>query len=261
MGNWDYKHKSVQQYDNPESSAQLSSRGVLISFGPPVFQESGGDGIQTVVCGFVQNFNMNQQKQIQQLFEVGSERRYWVDGPDRNQVQISRALFSGPSILKVAGMGLTNRGLQGNIEQDFYNNILEGEDFNTVGGADKSFWINLGSDFFKNPLGILIEFREIYGNGRSSSYGSMYLTNARVSGHGVRFSGQQRLMQENMQIMFEKAIPLDRGTSVKDQYSKRKEIMEATHNMTPEEFEDYANWQGESSDANTGTNVPNIQSG
>lgn len=250
MGNWDFQHKAVQQYDNPESSAQLGSKAVLISFGPPYHNQNA----KTVVSGFVQNLNMNQQKQIQEIFEIGSQRRYWADNPTRNNMSINRALFSGPSLLKVAGMGLLNRGMNADDLEGVSDHLFKGGDLNAAGsGKDKNFWINLGSDLFKNPLGIMLEFREFYGNGKSDAYGSVYLTNAKISGHSLNMQAGRWMMQESMQLRFERAVPLSKGSTVKDHYAKRKEIMEDTHNMTPEWFENYADWDGERSEPKDGT--------
>ncbi|MFW5895116.1 MAG: hypothetical protein ACOCT9_00075 [archaeon] len=252
MGNWDFKNKAVQQYDNPESSGQLGSKAVLLSFGPPMYDPDA----TTIVSGFVQNMNMNQQRQIQELFEIGSERRYWVDGPTRNNLSLSRALFSGPSLLKIAGRGLLNDGIDGEI--DVQDDMFKGGSKNAVAsGADKNFWINLGSDFFKNPLGLMIQFREFYGNGQSSSYGAVYLQNAKISAHSLSMQAGNWLMQENIQMMFEHPVPLSQGSTHEEHYAKRQEIMDSTHNMTPEWFEEYNNWMGESTQAPDGSNADN----
>ena len=72
MAKWDFEHKSVQQTEGNPSGSQLGSKAVLISFGPPIKSKDA----QFVVCGFVQNMTMNQQKRIQQLLEIGSGRKY-----------------------------------------------------------------------------------------------------------------------------------------------------------------------------------------
>ena len=252
MANWDFKNKAVQQYDNPESSGQLGSKAVLISFGPPNFNSTAN----TIVCGLVQNLNMNQQRQIREIFEIGSERRYWADGPSRNNLSISRALFSGPSLMKIAGMGLMNQGINPNEEPDVHSEIFQGQKRNAVSsGYNKNFWINLSSDLFKNPLGLLLDFREFYGNGQSASYGSVYLSNAKIQSHSMNMQAGQWLMQENMQMQFETPIPLSRGANHDEHYARRKEIMQATHDMSPEWFDEYSQWMGESSAAVNGTNA------
>ena len=253
MANWDFKNKAVQQYDNPESSAQLGSKAVLISFGPPMFDANAS----TIVCGLVQNLNLNQQRQIQELFEIGSERRYWVDGPTRNNISITRALFSGSSLLKLAGKGTMNRGISTD-EDGMHESIYQGQNRNAVsGGRDKNFWINLSSDLFKNPIGVMLDFREFYGNGQSSSYGSVYLSNGKIQGHTMNMQAGNWMMQESLQIMFETPIPLSAGATHLEQYEKRQEIMQETHQMTPEWYEQYTTWMGGSSDAPDETNADN----
>lgn len=253
MANWDFKNKAVQQFDNPESSAQLGSKAVLISFGPPTFDERAN----TIVCGLVQNLNLNQQRQIQELFEIGSERRYWVDGPARNNISVNRALFSGGSLLKIAGAGLLNNGINPD-EHNMEGKIFEGQSRNAVSsGHDKNFWINLSSDLFKNPLGIMLDFREFYGNGQSSSYGSVYLSNGKIQGHTMNMQAGNWMMQESLQIMFETPIPLSSGSTHDDHYERRREIMQTTHNMTPKWFDQFNTWMGESSEPTDGTNADN----
>lgn len=241
MAQWDFKHKTVQQYDNPESSGQLGSKAVLISFGPPVYSASA----KFLVCGFVQNLNMNQQKQIQELFEIGSERRYFVEGVTRNNLSVSRALFSGPSLLKLIGGGILNQSLQSSDLSGINSDIFEGESRNAAAADfDKNFWINLGSDLFRNPLGILLQFKEFYGNGKSQTYGAVYLGNAKINAHSLAMQSQMWLMQESIQVIFENTIPLSKGSDTQESYEKRFEIMQGTNQMTPSWFENYKNWDG-----------------
>lgn len=250
MSNWNFKHRSVEQFTTPESSGQLGSKAVMVSFGPPEYNAKN----QCIVCGFVQSFSLMQQRQVQQLFEVGSERQYWVDGPTMSQISLSRVMFSGSSLLKIIGAGILNQGIQPNNLSGLDSSMFTGDNLNAVAaGADRNFWINLASDLFSNSLGIMLDFLEFYGNGKSKSYGSVYLTNGKLNSHQLNFGAGQWMIQEGVSLMFEKVIPLSKdGSTYQDSHAKRKEIMDQ-NNMTPAWFDQYKTWTGTTSSLEPGS--------
>lgn len=243
MAQWDFKHHHVQKFENAEVASQLGAKAILISVGPARFNPNA----HAVVMGFVQNLSFQQQRQILELFEIGSERRYFIDNPHRNAVQFSRALVSGPSVLKILGSGILNQGIMpgDNTGVAEGSGIFTEGDINAVAAhPDNNFWINLASDLFNMPLGIMLSFREFHGDGSSSDYGTIYLEMCKVQGHGFSVNAQMWLLQEDVSILFEHVVPLSGGAKVQDSYKKREEIMRNLGNVKPEWFDQYVNWTG-----------------
>lgn len=236
MGVWDFKNNHVQQLDNSEVFSQVGSKAILLSVGPPLFSQVQTS--QTIVMGMVQQLSMQQQKQIQEVFEIGSERRYFVDNPHRNMLNMNRALISGPSILKILGSGLLNRGKldKGTKAATTVDpSLFRAGDINAASaGEARNLWINLASDLFTNPLGLMIEFREYHGDGRNTSYGAVYLQNCKIQSHGMSMQSQMWMLQEDISMLFEHAVPLDVGEETGSQYTKRGEIMDAVNTTTGE---------------------------
>ncbi len=241
MAEWNFRQHHVQQYDNTEAASQIGSNAVLLSVGPPIPTE----GAKAVVMGFVQNFTIQQQRQVMEIFEIGSERRYYLENPHRAVFQLTRALLSGPSLLKVVGSGMLNRGIKGQVtglDESIFNG--QGDIRAVAEKFDSNWWINLASSVLKNPFGLLVEFREFHGDGTSTSYGSTYLVNCHVQTHTVSMQSAQWLVQEDATMLFEYAIPLSGGSTVGNSYKKRLEIMNNVSNFNPAWFENYASWEG-----------------
>ena len=243
MARWDFKHHHVQQFDNTETASQLGAKAVLISVGPPTWDQN--EGGQAIVMGMVQNLTIQQQRNIMEIFEIGSERRYFVDNPHRAQINISRALISGPSILKIVGSGLINRGLKESESPKVDESIFRTNDINAAApDKDANLWMNLATDLFNNPFGMLRMFEEFHGDGTSSNYGSVYLQNCKVQGYSLGMQSQMWMIQEDMNIPFEYAVPIAPVKTIQESYKKRKEIMEGVSKVAPQWYEDYANWSG-----------------
>ncbi len=243
MARWNFKNHHVQQFDNTETASQVGSKAVLISVGPPTWEQAAGG--QAVVMGMVQQFSMQQQRQVAEIFEIGSERRYYLDNPHRAQLTISRVLISGPSLLKILGTGLLNRGMgEGEIELE---RLFQDGGINAAGAdPNNNLWINIASDLFNNPLGIMLEFEEFHGDGTSSNYGTVYLQNCKLQGHSMAMQSQMWMIQEDINMLFEYAIPIVPAQTVQGAYEKRKEIMETISVNAPKWYTDnFAKWTGE----------------
>lgn len=232
---WDFDRNAVQKADDPRTGHQLGSKAVLVSFGPPVKKPDS----KFIVCGFIQNLSMNQQKQVQELFEVGSGRRYMADGPTRNMLNISRALFSGPSLLKVLGTGMTNSSMDEGGDNEYMkaNQDLFREGSRKAAATDfnDAFWMNLGSNIFQNPLGVLLEYKSFGGDGEGRTFGSVFLENCKATSHSIQMNAGQWLLNENMQFRFESVKPVDTTSiSVNDYYAQVNEnddgVMNQAHN-------------------------------
>lgn len=226
MSEWSFDNKAVEENERMPAAKQIGSKGILIGFGPPKYKS----GAKIVLCGFIQNMNLNQQKQIQEIFEIGSGDRFFSDGPTRNMLSIARALFSGASILKMMGTGLTGRGMDGsdpNLEKVFRKKDREA----AASDFDDAHWINLSSSFFNNPLGVYLDYGSFDGEGERKSYSKTYLENCKIQALSTNLQAGQWLTQEQVQIMFANPVPID-SVSMDDYYEQRNDLINDINDLS-----------------------------
>lgn len=230
--NWDFQNYHVQR--ELQGGEFLSAESTLIAAGPPSlsmlteFTDEGG--IETGDSGFVypigliEQFSLNQALQVQPLYEVGSTRKYSVPGKVIGNVSLGRVMFSGPSLLKV----MYSYYKQSNLAAPFQfmnedNMLLDSGQPNPnrklldLPGVQAGLpmvkqnpgygdlWINLASDIFKQPTGLLVYFR----NSLGQDVGAVYLEDMNLSSHNFSLSAGANVMIESTSMEFGAVRPVD----------------------------------------------------
>lgn len=190
----------------------LSSESVVLLSGPPKLDQ-GYSPSNLIPIGLVQNVQVTQQKQLQQLFEIGSKQPYFIPGRTIIQAGIARILFDGPSLLQALYV------FNDNGDQLYVPAISEtssalsnpGEPFNlagtdpvqigtTTGGFDTTnnaeFFINLASEFFNRPLGLGMVLYDM----QQQAYGGFYMEECYIQSHRLSVSAQQTVLMEDVGI-------------------------------------------------------------
>jgi len=75
----------------------VSAESVILAAGLP---GQPADVNTLIPIGLVENANIQQNKALQQLFEIGSRRPFFIPGRHQIQASLSRVMFNGPSLLK-----------------------------------------------------------------------------------------------------------------------------------------------------------------
>ena len=217
LDQWDFLKGKVQ--DLGSNGDFLSSESVVICSGPP--QEPGKDYANVIPIGLTQNIQVNQSKQIQQLFEIGSREPYFVPGRTLVQAGLSRILFDGSSLLKA--VYLRSDGSDIGVPQekagtpDFEGTYVAndkdepGEGFGAtsvdapgIPDSGSDFYINLASGFFNQPLGLAFIMKDKDGE----NYGGFYLENCYVQTHSISLAGQQTVLIENVGMRCSRVVPI-----------------------------------------------------
>lgn len=76
----------------------VSAESTVVVSGPPRLVDSVG-AMHLVPIGLVQGAQVGQQKQIQQMYEVGSRLPFYIPGRTFVSASLSRILFDGPSLM------------------------------------------------------------------------------------------------------------------------------------------------------------------
>jgi hypothetical protein len=190
----------------------LSSESVVLLSGPPKL-DNGNPPTNLIPIGLVQNVQVTQAKQIQQLYEIGSRKPFFVPGRTTVQVGIARVLFDGPSLMQA--LYVYNEGDSNLLIPAINENLSAlanpGEPFNEAGedpvvvgnlagGFDTTnttgFFINLASEFFNLPLGLGAVLYDM----QQQAYGGFYMEECYIQSHRFSASAQQTVLMEDVGI-------------------------------------------------------------
>lgn len=233
LNTWDHFNRHVQSGLN--DGQFLSAQSTLIAFGPPslaclTVEPSGTEGeVQSFSeavfpLGIVGRYGVNQSRQYARIWEVGSERSYWIAGHSVGQIALGRTMMSGPNLLRAAYAWYRQGRGNGSIE---VRSLLESADsespivtlMNTnrnphgdirIPPGYENLFVNLASDLFLAPFGILCYQKDSNGD----TVGAQYYENCVSPSYGWGADAGGTVVQENMQIQFERILPINVQGSV-----------------------------------------------
>lgn len=157
--------------------------------------------------GLTQNMNLSHNRQFSRIFEIGSERSYFISGRTIGQLGLSRIMYHGPSLLRVLYA----------YYQDLVPTAVVPSIFPNVGAASmpnphdvrippgyENFFVNLGSDLFSQPVGLLFVIKD----SNQDTYGAFYLESCVVPNHNFATDAQGVIIQESVGVQFEQLVPI-----------------------------------------------------
>jgi hypothetical protein len=178
----------------------------LSTFGGTELTEGAGDDIVYPI-GIVQNFNLQHNRQFNRVWEIGSERSFFISGRTMGQMGLSRIMYHGPSLLRVlyayyqdlfpatvipSVIGADNIGAQ---------TVANPHDVKIAPGYE-NLYLNLASDMFNQPVGMMVYFRD----SNEDTVGSIYLESCYVPNHTLSTDAQGTVLQENAALQFERGF-------------------------------------------------------
>lgn len=221
INSWEFRTKHVQ--DNLVANDFVSAKSVLIAAGPPRKEDIGQNFNSLYPIGVVDNIAIAQNKGLQTIFEIGSDQRYFLPGRTINQVNLGRILFYGPSLLRVLyayyppesiGLGsaaqpIANVGQEGVYLKDDNRTpqvrLAPGSAGGGQGANNTDFWLNLASDVFDHPLGLMLWFE----SGDGKPYGACYLAETYVQAHQFTVNANNVIVAEGISAQFAQIVPID----------------------------------------------------
>ncbi len=201
--------------------AYVNAAHTLLAAGPPRIANIGGAAAfaqaisgsgqaanQIVLpIGIIQNFSVSHNRQFSRIFEMGSERSYFISGRTVGQLGLGRIYYNGSSLLRILYA----------YYQDLVPPTFVPAMFPNAGAAAQSnphdviippgyenIYINLASDLFTQPIGVLFYIRDI----NQDSLGAVYFEGCYVPQHGLNTDSQGVLIQESVGLQFERAVPV-----------------------------------------------------
>jgi hypothetical protein len=159
--------------------------------------------------GVVQNFNLSHNRQFNRIFEIGSERSFFISGRTVGQLGLARVMYWGPSLLRVLYayyqdlLGATVIPSVIGPENLGVSTVANPHNVKIAPGYE-NLYLNLASDLFNQPVGLMAYFRD----SNEDTMGSVYLEACYIPNHTIATDAQGTIIQENCAVQFERAVPV-----------------------------------------------------
>ncbi len=187
LATWNFKNAHVQTDGlTAEIGNYVSSESVVLC----AFSTQGANPTpaELIPIGVLQNVGIQQQKQINQLYEIGSRKAYFIPGRVMIQIQLSRVLFNGDSLMAVLYGGATDATEGGDNAGSSYTN--------SEGTSTGKFYMNLAADFFNSRLDLAIIVQDSQGD----PAGAVIFRECFIQAHGMGISSNQTIVAENVSL-------------------------------------------------------------
>ena len=203
----------------------LNGQFILICAGPPFYNQvdmPGEGGSLVYPIGLTQNVALSQNKAISRIFEIGSDRSYFISGRSVGQLSLGRVVYHGPSLLR-ALYAYYDTSADADANSFKMRSLLA----NSAGGVNPftaddgaethsglhsvkippgydNMFLNLASDLFSQPLGLMLLFKD----NQENTVGSVYLDQCYIPQHSIAVDAQGLIIQESVGIQYEKMVPI-----------------------------------------------------
>ena len=215
--NWDFQTKHVQDLGVFKGNNFISSESIVLCAVPytgtiPAIDTTVANWIP---IGLLENITIQQNKQLQSMFEIGSKKMFNIPGRTYRKVNLSRIMFNGPSIMKaVSQHNLNYTGSAGTTDVLADAGIAADQldDAPGVGvatgyvssyEASPNLYIDLASGFFNHPVHLGMVFKD----SEADDYGAFAMADCYVQSHQMTITGQQTVVMENISMVCTDIIP------------------------------------------------------
>jgi hypothetical protein len=202
---WDFSNYHVQS--EMTGGQFINAESTLIAAGPKSLSNDPGQGAadpgtSVYPIGLLETFGLQQSRQLQRIFEIGSSRSYFIPGRTIGSVNIGRTFYHGPNLLKVL-----YAGYNGNAGGTNVTKLLDpgtGLQLHRAPGS-QDFLIDLASDLFAQPFGMAVYFKDA----NHDTYGAFYLESCYVQGHQMTVSSGSVLIMEGASLQYDILVPIN----------------------------------------------------
>lgn len=186
---WDFRGKRLERSMEPADFISSDSTLILAT---PIANFTGPAITAARAVGIAQDMSLSQNRQVIQVFEIGSNQKYTLSsGRTTGQIAISRLLFDGDSLLTVlAPLDIT-------VGSDPHDKAGHG-----------SVSLNLASSMFARSMGIILVFRDL----ESQNIAATFFEETFVVSHNMNISSNSPFIGENVSLLYNAQYPLEIGT-------------------------------------------------
>ena len=190
---WDFKNNYVEpaalNADSGNYTNFISSESCLLVAGPPMANLVTDVSALTGI-GLVEGVQISQQKNVNQLWEIGSRQSYFMPGRTMVQAQLSRVLFNGNNLMGAVYTAGAQKVFTGYVVDESDKPGI------TNTGTVGNFYVDLASSFFNKPFGLGIVIQD----SEQDPVQIMYLENCNIISYQLGIQAQQLMVVDNMSI-------------------------------------------------------------
>lgn len=215
---WNFFNQNVQS--GLLEGRYMNAAFTMLAAGPPrlaaVSGATTGDTLQANLAypiGVLQSVNLGQSSQIMRVFEIGSERSYFIRGRTQGQLSLGSIMYHGPSLLRRLWAYLDVSEFNGGeqLYPNTANTMLNtsrkegGKQEYKIAPGYNNMWMDLASDVFSQPIGLLLYMKD----SNEDVVGAFYFEYCHVANHGWNTDAGGTIMTENAAVMYERILPID----------------------------------------------------
>lgn len=216
LPNWQ-PYKNKVDYSGTKEGRFASGAFTMVAAGPPRLSavggalgaaSGGGGALWAQPVGLVQGVNLNQNANLAKFWELGSERSYSIRGRVVGQIGLSRVYYHGPSLLRslyafyqdlIAPTLIPTFG----VDPTLFLRVANQHDVKIPPGYE-NIYLNLASDLFSQPCGLLIYMKD----SNENTLGATYVEEAYIPSHSIATDAQGVVVQEQISLQYERLVPV-----------------------------------------------------
>jgi hypothetical protein len=198
---WEFKEKHVEPDVLDKNQNFVSSESIVICAAPAFVDNETILADKLFPVGILESAAVVQNKQIQQLFEIGSRKPYMIPGRTRVQIGLSRVIFNGDSLLAAMYYGSEQDAV---LAEQAAGEDAPGHLSGTPEGPEGSFYLNLASSFFNKPFGLAL----IIHDAEDDQTAMILIQNCMVQSHQMNIGANQTIVMENVNIIADSIQPI-----------------------------------------------------
>lgn len=199
---WDWKNDYVSSLseDGYERFSQFSATpsSTVIYAGPARFTGLSGDASILVPIGLMDGLSISSSAGVSPLWEIGSDRAFFTRGKTQHSLSVGKMLADQQSILYAMSQ-VAYRPLQN----------VSGLSEPGAESPNPQIMMNLDSEYFNVPLGILVVFKT---RGGGDGYGKvltgLYLESCVFQNYQFQVASQAPVIVENVSVLFDRPVPV-----------------------------------------------------
>lgn len=214
---WDYKGEYMSDLAQGEEGYErfathsASPDTTALFSGPARFSginanSTGSEG-KLIPIGLADGLQISTNIQLSRLFEIGSSRSFFTRGKEMNGLSLSKVLADQKNILAALRQSALD------------TSVLNDEGTKAPGSeSNPDIMLNLGSEYFAVPFGLLVVFKTRGGRKSSQSILStstsgkiltgVYLEYCMFSNYGFGVSSGAPSIMEGVSIEFDRIVPV-----------------------------------------------------
>jgi len=216
LSTWDFKNSHTQINDDLYNGF-VSGESVVLVSGPRQVPSDGTAINNLYPIGVVESATIAQNKQIQQIFEIGSRKSFLIPGRTQVNVGLSRILFSGDSLMSALHEYNEEHYKDINSEKKTVEEAHKDSDSpgyvtqdtgNKGTDISQNYYLNLASTFFNHPMGLGFLFHD----SDDDQLAFVYLQDCLIRSHQISIGANQTILMENVNIMADSVVPVKVST-------------------------------------------------